>query len=127
MSQPMSRVGVEERKTSMGFVQTITRYRPVRCAGCPVRGRCHKAKDERVIEVNHNMRRHRSRVRELLTSPEGIAHRKARPAQVEQAFARLKSAKAFRRFLCRGLDRVATEFGLLVTAHNIAKMAVTGA
>jgi hypothetical protein len=123
----MECVGVEEKETGTGFVQAITRYRAVRCTGCPVRGKCHKAKGERVIEVNHNLRRHRAGVRELLTSPEGIIHRKARPAQVEQAFARLKSAKAFRRFLCRGLDRVATEFGLLVTAHNIAKMAVTGA
>jgi hypothetical protein len=48
-------------------------------------------------------------------------------ALVGQAFVRLKSAKAFRRFLCRGLDRVATEFGLLVTAHNIAKLAVAKA
>lgn len=124
MGQPMECVGVEEKKTGTGFEQTITRYRAVRCAGCPVRGVCYKGQGERTIDVNHNLRRHRSRVRELLTSPQGLAHRSARPAQVEQAFANLKSNKSFRRFLCRGLEKVRTEFGLLVIAHNLSKMAM---
>ncbi len=127
MGQPMECVGVSRNKTARGFVQTISRYRAVRCAGCPVRGMCHKGQTERTIEVNHNLRRQKARVRELLTSPEGIAHRSARPAQVEQAFANLKSNKSFRRFLCRGLEKVKTEFGLLVIAHNLSKMAVAQA
>jgi hypothetical protein len=124
MGQRMECVGVIRNKTATGFVQTISRYRAVRCVGCPVRGMCHKGQGERTIEVNHNLKRQKARVRELLTSPEGLAHRSARPAQVEQAFANLKSNKSFRRFLCRGLEKVRTEFGLLVIAHNLSKMAV---
>lgn len=67
---------------------------------------CHRAKGERMIEVNCNLERHKARVRDLLTSRDGLRHRSARPAQVERAFACLKSAKTFRRFLCRGLDMV---------------------
>ncbi len=124
MGQPMKRVGESRQSTVTGFVQTIITYRALRCAGCPVRGACHKGAGERVIAVNRNLERHKAHVRGLLTSPEGLAHRSARPAQVEQAFANLKSNKAFRRFLCRGLEKVKTEFGLLVIAHNLSKMAV---
>ncbi len=42
MGQPMECVGIIRSKTTTGFVQTISRYRAVRCAGCPVRGMCHK-------------------------------------------------------------------------------------
>ncbi len=125
MGQRMERVSESREETANGFMQTITRYRAHRCAGCPLRGMCHKAAGERVIAVNHNLERHKARVRGLLTSPEGLAHRSARPAQVEQAFANLKANKAFRRFLCRGLEKVGTEFGLLVIAHNISKMALS--
>ena len=127
MGQPMRCIGVCQKQTATGFVQTISRYRAVRCAGCPLHGLCHKTSGERVIEVNHNLRRHKARVRALLLSQEGIARRKARPAEVEQAFAHLKSAKSFRRFLCRGLDKVSTEFGLLCIAHNISKFALARA
>ncbi len=127
MGQPMERIGVSHEKTTTGFVQTIALYRAIRCAGCPMRGACHKGADERVIAVNRNLQRHKARVRELLTSPEGITHRSARPAQVEQAFANLKSNKSFRRFLCRGIEKVKTEFGLLGIAHNISKMTITQA
>lgn len=127
MGQRMDRVGESRQSTATGFVQTITAYRAVRCAGCPLRGMCHEGAGERVIAVNRNLERHKARVRELLTSTEGIALRKARPAQVEQAFANLKSNKAFRRFLCRGLEKVKTEFGLLVIAHDLSKMAAAQA
>lgn len=127
MGQRMERVVEHQQKTATGFVQTITTYRALCCAGCPVRGVCHNAAGEREIAVNRNLQRHKARVRGLLTSPEGIVHRKARPAQVEQAFANLKANKAFRRFLCRGLEKVKTEFGLLVIAHNLSKMARTQA
>lgn len=123
MGQRMERAGEQTQKTGTGYVQTITLYRAVRCAGCPMRGGCHKGAAERVIQVNHNLRRHKARVRGLLTSPEGLRHRSARPAEVEQAFANLKSNKGFRRFLCRGLEKISIEFGLLVISHNISKMA----
>ena len=124
MGQRMERIGEQRRKTSTGYVQNITLYRAARCAGCTLQGACHKAAGDRVIEVNHNLKRHKALVHDLLTSPEGLLHRSHRPAEVEQAFANLKSNKAFRRFLCRGLEKVSAEFGWLAIAHNISKMAM---
>ena len=126
MGQAMERVGQSRKVSKTGYEHTVTRYRARRCAGCPLRGMRHKGVGERVIEVNHTLRRQKAMVRELLTSPEGIAHRKARPTRVEQAFANLKANKSFRRFLCRGLDKVSTEMGILAIAHNISKMALAG-
>jgi hypothetical protein len=34
----------------------------------------------------------------------------------------LKQNRGFRRFLLRGIDKVAIEFGLLALAHNLKKM-----
>lgn len=124
MGQRMERIGQREHSTSTGYIQTLTLYRAMRCTGCPMRGECHKRAGKRVIEVNHNLRRHKARVRELLTSEQGLKHRSARPAEVEQAFANLKANKGFRRFLCRGLEKVTIEFGLLCISHNIAKMSL---
>ena len=37
--------------TRTGFTKIITRYQAQTCNGCPLRGACHKAKGNRVIEV----------------------------------------------------------------------------
>ena len=122
MGQRMTRIGQREHTTLTGYVQTLTLYRAMRCTDCPLRGECHKGAADRVIKINHNLRRHKARVQELLTSELGLKHRSARPAEVEQAFANLKANKGFRRFLRRGLEEVSVEFGLLCISHNIAKM-----
>lgn len=83
-----------------------------------MRGACHKGTAERVIQVNRNLES-----RDLLPSQAGLRRRSAPLAKVEQTFANLKSNKGFCRFLCRGLDKVATEFALMVLSHNFAKMA----
>ncbi len=49
------------------------------CEGCPLREVCHKAKGNRVIEVNHNLNKHKQKARENLTTEQGIKHRKQRP------------------------------------------------
>lgn len=77
-----------------------------------------------MIEINHNLRHHKAAVTALLLSEKGRKHRSARAAEVEQTFANLKANKGFRRFLCRGLEKVTIEFGLLCMAHNIAKLAI---
>ena len=46
-----------------------------------------------------------------------------RKQTVEPVFGQIKEARGFRRFLLRGLPRVAEEWSLLCTAHNLQKLA----
>jgi DDE family transposase len=123
MGQHMNNIGTCTRKNDSGFEQTISRYRAKNCQGCPLRGVCHKAKGNRIIEVNHNLNKHKQRAREKLTSEEGIAHRKQRAADVEAVLGNIKQNKGFRRFMLRGKEKVTTEWGLIAIAHNLKKKA----
>jgi len=123
MGQAMEHIGNKMQKTANGYEQTISRYQARRCEGCPLRGSCHKALGNRIIEVNHNLNNLRNKEREKLLSEEGLKHRSQRPQDVEATFGNLKSNKAFKRFHLRGLKNVETEFGLLAMAHNMAKIA----
>lgn len=123
MGQPMRNIGRQSQKTSSGFVQQVDRYRAVNCTGCPLRGACHKAEGDRVIEVNRNAARLRAKAGELLRTAKGIEHRKKRSCDVETVFGNIKQNKGFRRFMLRGLTKVEIEVGLLAIAHNIKKIA----
>jgi hypothetical protein len=72
MGQQMDNAGSYSRTTSSGFKQTITRHAAKNCNNCPLKGACHKAAGNRVIEVNHNLNRLKHKANELLKSPEGI-------------------------------------------------------
>ncbi len=123
MGQPMDRIEDRQRKTASGHLQTYARYQARNCEDCPLRSRCHKAKGNRVVEINHNLRRHKERVRKKLLSRQGLAHRSKRPCDVEATFAAIKHNRNFRRFRLRGMKKVQIEAGLLAIAHNIAKKA----
>ena len=86
-----------------------------------MRGQCHKAKTNRSIERNHNLERHKEKVRRLLKSEKVIEKRKQRTADVEPVFAQLKHNNGFRRFSLKGLEKVELEFGLMAIAHNLRK------
>jgi hypothetical protein len=100
MGQKMQKIGEGKRKTS-GFEQKVSYYQAQNCQGCPLRWGCHKAKGERIIEVNHNLERQKQIARDSLLIPEGIEHRKRRPTEIEAAFGNIKQNKGFRRFLCK--------------------------
>lgn len=123
MGQPMRHIGDQRSTTKAGHPFTVSRYQASNCAGCPLNGACHKAKGERIIEVNHRLNQLKAQARELLTSEEGLKHRSARPVEVESAFGNLKQNKGFTRFMLRGLDKVSLEIGLLSTAINLKKWA----
>jgi hypothetical protein len=55
-------------------------------------------KGNRKIEINHNLNCHKDRVRQLLTSTEGIYHRSRRPIEPETVFGQSKSNKGYSRF-----------------------------
>lgn len=118
--QPMRYIGDKTSRTKTGYLQTHRRYKAQNCTGCPMRGPCHKARGNRIIERSPDLLRSKQKVRELLNSEEGIEKRKQR-WQVEAVFGNLKQNKGFRRFNLRGIDKTTTEFGLIALAHNLQR------
>jgi hypothetical protein len=121
MGQQMSKIGTHMQATRTGFKQTITRYMAKNCEGCPLRGVCHQSKGNRVIEINHNLRRLKQQSNELLKSETGIQKRKQRCFDTEPVFANIKHNHHFKRFMLRGINKVSVETGLLALAHNLRK------
>lgn len=83
MGQRMKRLSDAKRITDNGFVQTISRYRAHNCNGCPLRCRCHRGRSERIVQVNHRLRKIKESEREKLLSDEGLKYRSQRPQDVE--------------------------------------------
>ncbi len=123
MGQHMNFIGQRKNVTATGFAQIIDRYQAKNCEGCPLRAICHKSKQNRIIEVNKDLDRHKSKVEKLLNSEEGIKKRKQRCHDVEAVFGNIKANHGFRRFMLRGKEKVAIEWGLLAIAQNIRKKA----
>ena len=123
MGQKMHNIGPRTRKTASGFEQKLDRYQAQNCTGCPLRGRCHNAKTNRIIEVNHNLNRYRQEAKEKLNSELGIIRRKKRSVEVEAAFGNLKQNHGFRRLMLRSIPKVKIEIGLHALAHNLRKLA----
>lgn len=123
MGQQMHNIGKATPTTAAGYKQTVTRYQAVNCIGCPLRGVCHKSKNNRVIEVNHTLNEYKRKATERLTSEKGVYYRKRRPVDVEPVFGNIKSNHGFRRFMLRGKEKVLIEAGLLALAHNLRKKA----
>jgi transposase len=123
MGQQMDFIGNYIRKTSTGFEQTVKRYQAKNCWNCPLNGACHKSKGNRIIEINENLKRQKQKAYQLLNSEEGIERRKKRCFDVEPVFGNIKQNHGFRRFLLRGKEKVAIEWGLLAIAQNLRKKA----
>jgi transposase len=121
IGQSMRYIGDRNRKTRTGYLQTHRMYQAINCQGCPMRGPCHKAEGNRIIQRSPNLVRYKQRVKDLLTSDEGIEKRKQR-WQVEAVFGNIKQNKGFRRFNLRGIDKVTTEIGLIAIAHNLQRL-----
>ncbi len=121
MGQKMSFIGMKKRITENGFKQTLSMYQAINCSGCPLRGQCHKGKENKIMEVNHNLNRLKAQATELLKSEKGLYYRKKRGVDVEPVFANIKYNKGFKRFLLKGLSKTEIETGLLALAHNLAK------
>ena len=127
MGQKMKFIRLEIRYTASGYQQTASVYRATRCDGCPLRGQCHKSKRDRQIEVNHTLDDYKARARELLTSEQGLKHRRKRPIEPEAVFGQIKECGKFRRLRLRGLTGAKIEFGLKAIAHNLRKLALARA
>lgn len=127
MGQKMKFIRQEKRYTTSGYQQTVSVYRASRCQGCPLRGQCHKSKRDRQIEVNHTLDDYKARARELLTSEQGLKHRRKRPVEPEAVFGQIKECGRFRRLRLKGLTGAKIDFGLKALAHNLRKLALAWA
>lgn len=126
MGQHMNFVRNEKRLSDAGFTSTVSIYKAQRCEGCFLRSICHKAKGNRVIEINHKLNKYREYVRDLLNTQEGYYHRSKRPVEPEAVFGQIKQNGMFRRFRLKGLKGAEIEFGLKALAHNMLKLAAKG-
>ena len=88
-----------------------------------MRGLCHQSKTNRIIQVNEDLNRHKEQAHALLNSEKGIAKRRQRCHDVETVFGNIKHNYGFRRFMLRGKEKVAIEWGLLAIAQNLRKKA----
>lgn len=123
MGQHLVKVNEGKRVSDNGYISQVSYYRATRCQGCPLRGLCHKATGNRRIEVNHRLWELKEKARERLLSETGLYHRSKRPVEPEAVFGQLKSNNKFNRFTLKGLPKVEIEFGLMVLAHNLRKLA----
>ena len=122
MGQRMLNVGEGNRISATGYESKTTYYKAINCNGCPLRGLCHNAKEDRAIEVNHRLNELRGKARERLNSEAGLEYRRKRPIEPEAVFGQLKSNNKFTRFTLRGLEKVELELLLMVIGHNLRKM-----
>jgi transposase len=118
IGQPMKNIGVKTRKTANGYQQKLKTYQAANCQNCPMRAGCHKGKGNRIIQVNHRLRDHRQRAKELLESEIGVEKRRER-WKVEAVFGNIKHNKGFKRLHLRGLKKAEIEVGLIAIAHNL--------
>ena len=122
MGQHMDKIGISTRKSENGYVSNTTIYEAKNCTGCPLKCLCHKAKGNRQIEINHKPGQYRKNARELLTSEEGLFHRRRRPIEPESVFGQTKANKQYNRFRHFGLDKVKMDFAIFAVAFNIGKL-----
>lgn len=112
------------KHTANGYRSERRIYSCDQCETCPVRTKCTTSAYGRSVMMSLNIRDFRQQARDRLQSSEGKRYRSQRLIEAEAVFGRLKHNWGFRRFLLRGLEKVKTEWGVLCTAHNIAKLAV---
>jgi transposase len=119
----MTHVGTSIRKTTTGYEQALDYYQARKCAGCPLKEKCHDQKGNRRIQVSHELRRLKQQADQRLKSKRGIQKRKQRCFDTEPVFANIKHNHNFKRFMLRGIKKVNVETGLLALAHNLRKKA----
>ena len=121
--QEMKWIGTREHITENGYHQKYLKYQADKCEDCKVRLKCNKNPGNRILEINHQLNKYKTKANEMLNSQSGLYHRSKRPVDVEPVFGNIKYNKGFKRFNLRGISKVEIETGLLAIAHNIKKRA----
>lgn len=124
MGQHMEYRYTSRRESSNGYVSYVSHYEARNCKGCHLRCVCFKEKDgNRIISVDHKLRRYRKEAAEKLTGEEGLKHRSRRPIEPEAVFGQMKYNKNYKRFRHKGQAKVEMDFGLFAIAYNLQKYA----
>ena len=100
------------------------------CKGCPFKEKCIRAcgsktpleERSKVIYVSKRFSAQREAMEAKINTPEGKLLRVNRSIQAEGTFALTKEDMDYRRFLCRGTEKVSAEWSLLSIAANILKL-----
>lgn len=92
------------------------------CASCPLKPRCTKSKDDRVVTLRPEFEVARAEMRARMAQPDAAAMYGGRMAIVEPVFASLEDAFRFQRASSRDLVTVQAEVILKVLAHNIGRL-----
>jgi len=122
MGQHMTFIKTSTKETENGYKSTYYHYQAQNCRACPLRSQCHKAKGNRVIQINKKLNAYKTKTRDLLISEEGLYHRSRRPVEPEAVFGQIKENKQYRRFRHFGKDKVLMDFAILAIAFNIEKL-----
>ena len=122
MGQHMNRIGTGRDKTESGYITESARYKAQRREGCPLRGSYFKARENHIIEVNHQLNQYKRQARERLLPEEGIRQRGRRCIEPEAVFGQMKHNMAYKRFRHVGEDKVTMDFAFFAIAFNIKKM-----
>ena len=98
----------------------VTRYR-CHVTTCPVRRKCSRVRDGRVIEIGpHHAAVMRNR--EALAQPETRRLIRQRSAIVERLFAEVKEVLRFRRWTVTGKHKIAAQWSMMCTAINLRRL-----
>ncbi len=122
MGQHMEKIAEFTSRTKSNYKQRQSVYEAKNCQGCPLRVLCFKGKNNRRVQRNHNLERHKQQIEQKLLSDVGEHYRKRRSVDVEPVFGHIKYNRNFNRFTHRGLEKVEIEFGLHALANNLKKM-----
>lgn len=93
------------------------------CLTCPVRALCTNAKTGRRTVQRDDQEPLREAMRTKVRSEAGYEVYKQRKGIVEPVWGQIKEGQGFRRFSLRGLEQVAAEFDIVITCHNLLKIA----
>jgi len=112
----------KEKKTDSGYKITVDRYECESCKYCRLKKQCTKAKGNRTVERNEKLIRLKRKAKRVLNDERYMELRKQRSVEVETVFGQIKGNQGYRRFLLRGLEKVSTEWGLLVLGYNFKQL-----
>ena len=107
------------RDRDNGYLTERVIYECEDCSGCHLKEKCTKSKGNRRSTVSKRLQKLREEAAHNLRSEKGIRLRSKRPVEVETVFGRLKHNWSFRRFTLRGIKKVKTEWGLLLSLIHI--------
>ena len=103
------------------YGRTEEYYKCESCENCPMREKCHKSKEDRVIRVNEELTSIHEEVIDNLNCIHGALLRVNRSIQAEGTFGTIKGNRGYKRASRRGLKMVLFEFSLICCGFNLRK------